>query len=160
MADRTLFPLAFGPKKAAPLWTAPAFDRCLLLALLYPIATIFAIWAISGHVGPAERALGLKPDNAGWVRSLWVSLALALWLVFSLALSLSLLLPVSLALSALQSLSRALTLALMFRVLSLALALSLALRLALALSPVIAPPLALVPSVALSLLQALGLYRF
>jgi hypothetical protein len=35
MADRTLFPHAFGLKKAAPLWTAPAFDRCLLLALIY-----------------------------------------------------------------------------------------------------------------------------
>ncbi|MDQ6868232.1 MAG: hypothetical protein M3178_07435 [Pseudomonadota bacterium] len=62
MADRTLFPRAFGLKKPAPLWTAPAFDRCLLLALIYPIATIFVIWAISGHVGPAEAALGLKSD--------------------------------------------------------------------------------------------------
>ena len=68
MADRTLFPRAFGLKKPAPLWTAPAFDRCLLLALIYPIATIFVIWAISGHVGPAEAALGLKPDISGWSR--------------------------------------------------------------------------------------------
>lgn len=59
-------------RERAALWTAPALDRCLLLALLYPIATLFLIWAISGHVGPAERALGLKPDNSGWVRSLWV----------------------------------------------------------------------------------------
>jgi hypothetical protein len=43
MADRTLFPHAFGLKKPAPLWTAPALDRCLLLALIYPIATIFLI---------------------------------------------------------------------------------------------------------------------
>lgn len=33
-ADRTLFPRAFGLKTPAPLWTAPAFDRCLLLALV------------------------------------------------------------------------------------------------------------------------------
>jgi hypothetical protein len=65
MANRTLFPRAFGLKKPAPLWTAPAFDRCLLLALLYPIFTIFVIWAVSGHVGPAEDALGLKPDVPG-----------------------------------------------------------------------------------------------
>jgi hypothetical protein len=69
-ADRTLFPRTFGLKKPAPLWTAPAFDRCLLLALIYPIATIFVIWVISGHVGPAEAALGLKPDVPGWSRGL------------------------------------------------------------------------------------------
>jgi len=62
LADRTLFPRAFGLKTPAPLWTAPAFDRCLLLALIHPIATIFYIWAVSGHVGPAEAALALKPD--------------------------------------------------------------------------------------------------
>jgi hypothetical protein len=70
MADRTLFPRAFGLKTPAPLWTAPAFDRCLLLALLYPFATIFVIWAISGHVGPAESALGLRPEVRGWSRVL------------------------------------------------------------------------------------------
>jgi hypothetical protein len=66
MADRTLFPRAFGLKMPAPLWTASAFDRCLLLALIYPIVTIFVIWVASGHVGPAEAALGLKPDPGGW----------------------------------------------------------------------------------------------
>ena len=72
MADRTLFPRAFGLKTQAPLWTAPAFDRCLLLALVYPIATIFIIWAVSGHVGPAEAALGLQADITGWRRGLAV----------------------------------------------------------------------------------------
>lgn len=57
--DRTFFPHAFGLRTPAPLWTAPAFDRCLQLALVYPIAIIFLVWAVSGHVGPAERALGL-----------------------------------------------------------------------------------------------------
>jgi len=69
MADRTLWPRAFGLRTPAPLWTAPAFDRCLLLALLYPIATIFVMWAVSGHVGPAEHALGLSPDLPGWRRA-------------------------------------------------------------------------------------------
>ena len=73
MADRTLFPRAFGLKKPAPLWTAPALDRCLLLALIYPIVTIFLIWAISGDVGPAEAALGLKSDRSGWQRGLGVA---------------------------------------------------------------------------------------
>jgi hypothetical protein len=74
-ADQTLFPHAFGLKTPAPLWTAPALDRCLLLALFYPVAAIFVIWAISGHVGPAEAALHLKPDLSGWQRGLaaaWV----------------------------------------------------------------------------------------
>src|SRR6266478_5126218 len=64
-ADQPLFPRAFGLKTPASLWTAPAFDRCLLLALIYPIASISIIWAVSGHVGPAEAALGLKADLAG-----------------------------------------------------------------------------------------------
>jgi hypothetical protein len=45
----------------APLWTAASLDRCLLLALIYPIVTIFLIWTISGHVGPAELALHVDP---------------------------------------------------------------------------------------------------
>jgi hypothetical protein len=47
-------------REQAALWTAPAFDRCLLLALFYPVMTIFVIWAVSGEVGPAEQALQLK----------------------------------------------------------------------------------------------------
>ena len=68
MADRTLWPRAFGLRTPAPLWTAASFDRCLLLALLYPIATVYGLWAVSGHVGPAERALALGPDMPGWER--------------------------------------------------------------------------------------------
>jgi hypothetical protein len=78
-ADQTLFPHAFGLRTPAPLWTAPAFDRCLLLALIYPIATIFVIWAASGHVGPAEAALRLKPDLPGWQRGI-AAAGLGCWL--------------------------------------------------------------------------------
>jgi hypothetical protein len=69
MADHTLFPRAFGLKTPAPLWTAPAFDRCLLVALIYPIATIFSIWAVTGHAGPAEGAFGLLPGTSIWYRA-------------------------------------------------------------------------------------------
>ena len=83
MSDRTLLPRAFGLKRPAPLWTAPAFDRCLLLALLYPIATIFIMWAMSGHVGPAEAALGLKSGLGAVTRGFAVAfvgvVAFALW---------------------------------------------------------------------------------
>jgi hypothetical protein len=68
MAERTRFSHAFGLRTPAPTWTAPALDCCLFLALLYPIATISVIWAISGQVGPAERAFGLQPDLLGWQR--------------------------------------------------------------------------------------------
>jgi hypothetical protein len=68
MADRTLFPHAFWLKTPAPLWTAPALERCLLLALIYPIATILVVWAVSGHVGPAENALHLNPRLIAWQR--------------------------------------------------------------------------------------------
>jgi hypothetical protein len=68
MGNRTLFPRAFGLRTPAPLWTAPAFDRCLLLALIYPIVTILIVWAVSGHVGPAEEAFRLKPDFSGLQR--------------------------------------------------------------------------------------------
>lgn len=62
------FPRAFGLQTPAALWTGAAYDRCLLIALLYPIACIFAIWAISGHVGPAEAALQLPADSEAWRR--------------------------------------------------------------------------------------------
>jgi hypothetical protein len=65
MASRTLFPRAFGLRTPAPLWTAPAFDRCLLLALLYPVVTILVVWAVSGHAGPAELALHLESGVPG-----------------------------------------------------------------------------------------------
>jgi hypothetical protein len=77
---------AFGLKKPAPLWTAPAFDRCLLLALIYPVAAIFLIWAVSGHVGPAETALGLKPNIPIWARDIFAGsflfFAFAVWRTF------------------------------------------------------------------------------
>jgi hypothetical protein len=74
LAYPTLFPGAFGLRTPAPLWTAAAFDRCLLLALIYPIATILVIWAASGHVGPAEAALHLKSDLPGWQRGFAVAI--------------------------------------------------------------------------------------
>jgi hypothetical protein len=42
---------------------------CLMLALLYPVAIILVMWMVSGHVGPAEHALGLRPDIPSWRRA-------------------------------------------------------------------------------------------
>jgi hypothetical protein len=55
--DKSWFARALGLETPGARWTAPAFDRCLLLALLYPIVTIIAVWALSGHAGVAEWAL-------------------------------------------------------------------------------------------------------
>ena len=69
-ADRTLFPNAFGLRERAPLWTAQSYNRCLLVALIYPIAMIFTVWTMSGHVGPAEASLGLPSKTDWWRRAL------------------------------------------------------------------------------------------
>ena len=53
---------SMGVETRRPTWTAAAYDRCLLLAMLYPLVSIFALWVWSGHVGIAEHAIGL-PDG-------------------------------------------------------------------------------------------------
>jgi hypothetical protein len=67
--ERTLFHHIFWLKTPAPLWTAPALDRCVLLAMVYPITTVFLMWAISGHVGPAEKSLLLNSEIEWWKRA-------------------------------------------------------------------------------------------
>jgi hypothetical protein len=59
MADRTLFPRAFGLRRPAPLWTAPAFDRCLLLALVADSDEV--AWAFRDDV-----ALDYEMMSPGW----------------------------------------------------------------------------------------------
>ena len=41
-----------------PTWTAASYDRCLWLALVYPVATMLAVWVASGQVGVAELRSG------------------------------------------------------------------------------------------------------
>jgi hypothetical protein len=62
--DKSWFARASGLETPGARWTAPAFDRCLLLALIYPIVTIAGVWIWSGHVGVAERVLGLWETRA------------------------------------------------------------------------------------------------
>jgi hypothetical protein len=89
MADRTLFPRVFGLKKPAPLWTAPSFDRCL------------AIWLIWAALQPSHFGAACKKRD-GYLgvgsSSLPLSLTLLLGFTISLALTLALLLSVSLSL--------------------------------------------------------------
>ena len=69
MADRTLFPRIFGLQRPVPLWTSAAFDRCLLIAAIYPVVTIFVIWIVSGHAGPGGKAFGLQDGAHGSQRA-------------------------------------------------------------------------------------------
>ena len=78
--DKSRFARMLGLETPGARWTTPAFDRCLWVALLYPIVTIIAVWAWSGHVGVAQRALGLEDSLAGPGRSAYVlTLAIALY---------------------------------------------------------------------------------
>ena len=49
-----------------PLWTAGAFDRCLLLSLIYPLTAVILFWSISGDVGPTQRVLRLPSNLKPW----------------------------------------------------------------------------------------------
>ena len=78
----TLWPGAFGFTGRAPFWTASAYDRCLLIALIYPLVMIFAMWGYSGHVGPGETALGLPQATEGWQRLLVIGANLMMLISF------------------------------------------------------------------------------
>ena len=76
-AVKTLWPGAFGFTGQAPFWTAPSYDRCLLIALIYPLVMIYAVWGYSGHVGPGEAALDLREAAEGLRRLLVIGALMA-----------------------------------------------------------------------------------
>ena len=49
---------------ALRIWSGWMFDRCLLIAIIYPIATAVLVWAVLGVVGPAEEAMLLPHAGA------------------------------------------------------------------------------------------------
>ncbi len=51
-----------GLSQPAALWTAPALDRCILFAFIYPQALLFLGWLMSGKAGRAEIVLGLVSE--------------------------------------------------------------------------------------------------
>ena len=64
VADRSTLQHVIGLSQPAALWTAPALDRCILFAFIYPQALLFLGWLMSGRAGRAEVVLGLvsEPD--------------------------------------------------------------------------------------------------
>ena len=69
-ADESWFTRLTGWDATGARWTARAYDRCLLLALVYPVASVFVVWTISGQVGVAEATLALPPHAPDWRRAL------------------------------------------------------------------------------------------
>lgn len=66
-ADQSL-PSPFGNRHRYPYWTGRSFDRCTLLALVYPLLSLFAVWVWTGEDGELVRFLGLMPESDGWHR--------------------------------------------------------------------------------------------
>lgn len=60
----------FGLKEPSPLWTAPAFDRCLLLAVIYPLTSIILFWSVIPEVNQAQKVLHLPQELEPWQRGL------------------------------------------------------------------------------------------
>jgi hypothetical protein len=77
----------FGLKKPAPLWTAQAFDRCLLLAAIYPMIAVLIIWVASGHAAGVEDLFGLSNNFPRWQRALslvgMAAVGFPLWRAFN-----------------------------------------------------------------------------
>jgi hypothetical protein len=75
-ADKASFSLLspFGNREARPYWTAWSFDRCALLALIYPLLSLFVVWVWTGESGPIAEFLGMKYGTSWWFRSIAAAL--------------------------------------------------------------------------------------
>ena len=69
-------------RRRAPYWTGWSFDKCALLAVVYPFMGMFATWVWAGEAGEVGETLGLTKASP-WVRI--VALVMVLWMIFALA---------------------------------------------------------------------------
>lgn len=60
-------------------WSGVALDRALLLAVVYPVLSLFVIWFATGAVGPVEQVLGFESGASGYRRLFWGGVGLACW---------------------------------------------------------------------------------
>ncbi len=80
-ADLSL-PSPFGNRKPAPYWTGWSFDVCALIAVAYPLTSLFLTWVLTGEAGELGNRLGLREGHvAGWR---WTVVAAMGWMVFAL----------------------------------------------------------------------------
>jgi hypothetical protein len=59
------WPLPILRRKAA-IWTGPAFDRCILIAIIYPLSSLMVFWSIDGEVGQSQFVLRLPEIHDRW----------------------------------------------------------------------------------------------
>src|SRR4051794_35056807 len=61
-ADKASFslPSPFRNREPHPYWTAWSFDRCALLAMVYPLLSLFIVRVWQGESGPIAEFLGLR----------------------------------------------------------------------------------------------------
>src|SRR3954454_15977730 len=84
-ADKAAFslPSPFGNREAHPYWTGWSFDRCALLALVYPLLSLFVVWVWTGESGPIAEWLGMKHGAVWWSRLIGMAatviMGFALW---------------------------------------------------------------------------------
>jgi hypothetical protein len=70
-ADKAAFslPSPFRNREAWPYWTGWSFDRCALLALIYPLASLFAVWVWTGQAGAIGNLIGFYAAIPSWSRA-------------------------------------------------------------------------------------------
>jgi excisionase family DNA binding protein len=61
-------PSPFGNRERWPFWTGWSFDRCALLAVIYPLASLFVVWVWTGESGVIGDRLGLENGMVWWSR--------------------------------------------------------------------------------------------
>lgn len=77
-ADRAGLP----PTDPRHAWTWKLYDRCLLLAVVYPILILFAVWAVSGAEGRIGTIVVLEGEVPAWKRAAAIGgLAIAILLI-------------------------------------------------------------------------------
>src|SRR5262249_17324841 len=64
--ETTLGSRLFRLKHPAPLWTASAFDRCLLIAAIYPLTSLIVFWALTGVSSQAQGVVKLPGNLDPW----------------------------------------------------------------------------------------------
>jgi hypothetical protein len=68
--DKAIFllPSPFGNREARPYWTEWSLDRCALLALVYPLLSLFVVWLRTGESSPIAEWLGMQYAASYWSR--------------------------------------------------------------------------------------------
>src|SRR5713226_142663 len=74
-ADKAAFslPSPFRNREAWPYWTGWSFDRCALLAIIYPLLSLFVVWVWTGEGGAIGALLRMQPRIPWWPRGIFAA---------------------------------------------------------------------------------------